>query len=86
MPKVFPASYPDNARVMIFVDGENLSRGGNEGRRGGNEGRRGKCNLRRGMRYVVSYFKNVIPNWHSLWVLARKSLLCKYRQLTFLLH
>jgi len=25
MPKVFPASYPDNARVMIFVDGENLS-------------------------------------------------------------
>ena len=38
------------------------------------------------MRYVVSYFKNVIPNWHSLWVLARKSLLCKYRQLTFLLH
>lgn len=25
MPKVFPISYPDNARVMIFVDGENLS-------------------------------------------------------------
>ncbi len=25
MPKVFPASYPDNAKVMIFVDGENLS-------------------------------------------------------------
>jgi uncharacterized LabA/DUF88 family protein len=25
MPKVFPASYQDNARVMIFVDGENLS-------------------------------------------------------------
>ncbi|MCX5848343.1 MAG: NYN domain-containing protein [Deltaproteobacteria bacterium] len=25
MPKVFPASYQSNARVMIFVDGENLS-------------------------------------------------------------
>lgn len=25
MPTVFPASYPANARVMIFVDGENLS-------------------------------------------------------------
>jgi uncharacterized LabA/DUF88 family protein len=25
MPKVFPASYQNNARVMIFVDGENLS-------------------------------------------------------------
>ena len=25
MPKVFPASYPNNARIMIFVDGENLA-------------------------------------------------------------